>query len=213
MTLVDRLRDSYKLRELGSAGMNVLRAVRAQARRLRLRSQIAQRPVVNIHFGCGEIADARFINIDARPLPHVHLVTTSPLLRPIPDGCADIFYACHVFEHISFLAQHGVLKRWFELLKPGGRLMLSVPDFDKLVDTFIASSRAPTSIQQALMGGQDYSGNFHYAIFTRPHLKSLLQAAGFVQIDSWHPREEHSWPQDWSWADDVSLNMSARRPG
>jgi predicted SAM-dependent methyltransferase len=174
--------------------------------------EISRRPEVNIHFGCGTIIDSRFINVDARPMAHVHLTTKSPMLEPFPAASAHSIYGCHVLEHLSFHSQKQVLRRWLDILKPGGRLMLSVPDFDKLVDRFMVNGRDPLAIQAALMGGQDYPGNFHCAIFTRTHLADLLHECGFVEIGAWHPRDERAWPKDHSWTDSVSLNLTARRP-
>lgn len=212
LPLADKVRNSYRVQQLLAGACNVVLTIRAFARRFSLRSEIARRSRVNIHFGCGEVADDRFLNVDARPMPHVHHVTRSPMLRPFPMNSADTIYACHVFEHLGVMVQQEVLRRWLDILKPGGRLMLSVPDFDKLVDRYLAEGRNPLSIQPALMGGQDYPGNFHFAIFTAAHLERLLEECGFVEVTSWHPRDEQSWPRDWSWADWVSLNISARKP-
>lgn len=125
---------------------------------------------------------------------------------------ADSIYGCHVFEHLPFHTQRIVLNRWFSILKPGGHLRLSVPDFDKLIEKYLMCNRDPLSIQAALMGGQNYSGNFHTAIFTYAHLKNLLQDCGFIEVNDWHPRNEQNWPHDHSWTDTVSLNIIAKKP-
>jgi predicted SAM-dependent methyltransferase len=169
------------------------------------------RLIARIARGCGDIDDPRFINVDARAFPHVHLVSRSAMLAEFGEASADLLYACHVFEHFSFLRQRSILKRWHAVLKPGGRIMLSVPDFDKIVAIFVESGRRTTCIQEMLMGAQDYPGNFHYAIFTKRHLTGLLEEAGFGDIEEWHPRDERDWPRDWSWDDKVSLNLSARK--
>jgi len=211
-TLIGRVRGSYKLGQVRAWSGKAFWSGLAPLRRPALPWLLARRAEVNIHFGCGPIHDPRFINVDARAMRHVHVVTRSPLLRAFPLGCADMIYACHVFEHLPFARQKAVLTRWLDILKPGGRVMISVPDFDKLVDRYLANERNPRSIQEPLMGGQDYPGNFHFAIFTRSHLMALLDAAGFTEIAEWHPRDEVSWPQDYSWADWISLNVCARRP-
>jgi predicted SAM-dependent methyltransferase len=184
----------------------------AQYRRLKISSVIADRREVHIHFGCGPVNDPRFINIDARVYKHVHLVTNSPMLHPLTLNSADSIYGCHVFEHISHRHQAAVLRRWLEILKPGGRLMLSVPDFDKLMVRYAAGGSDPRAIEMPLMGAQEYPGNFHCAIFTRQHLAGLLDKAGFINPAEWHPRNEREWPRDWSWDESVSLNLSAVKP-
>ena len=212
MSVVDWFNNSYKVRHTRAALDEAWWFVRGSLRRLSLPALVRGRSDVQIHFGCGAIADPRFINVDARPMPHVHLVTKSPLLQPFGVSTANSLYACHVFEHLTFLRQEAILKRWFQILKPGGTLRLSVPDFDKIVDIYQRSGNEVRSVQAELMGGQDYPGNFHCAIFTADHLRQLLERSGFVEIEHWHPRELDAWPKDHSWSDHVSLNLKARKP-
>lgn len=210
--LIDRIGQSHKVQRLHKAARTTISFLVSRYQRLQLSPELKRRSEVHIHFGCGDIDDGRFINVDARALPHVHIVSKSPFLRPFPDGSADSIYCCHAFEHLSYRIQRTVLTRWRQVLKPGGILMLSVPDFDKLVHKYLASGRDPLSIQGQLMGGQEYVGNFHCAIFTRTQLIDLLYECGFVQVAEWHPRDRKSWPRDYSWVDCVSLNIMGAKP-
>ena len=170
------------------------------------------RGCADLHFGCGKVSDARFVNIDALPFGHVDFVTRSPMLRGFRRGSAASLYACHVFEHFPHAQQSRILARWHALLRPGGRLRLSVPVFDKLVRTYQRASGDVKAIQMDLMGAQTYPGNVHFAIFNREHLTALLTRAGFVSIRNWHPSDEPDWPRDYSWVDEVSLNLEAETP-
>jgi predicted SAM-dependent methyltransferase len=218
--LFQRLGKSYKIRRAVDAVCAVadeaaasLKAFARWAwRHLLLRQELAKRHRLHIHFGCGEHNDPRFFNVDARPFPHIHLVTKSPMLWRLRRGSADSIYACHVFEHFTYRKQMSILKRWFDLLKPGGTIVLSVPDFDKLVDRYFALGREAKSVEPQLMGGQDYSGNYHYAIFTDAHLTTLLVEAGFSKVRRWSPQDLTNWPKDYSWEDWVSLNLMADKP-
>ena len=212
LSLATKFKNSYKVNQFNNLIKHVFWSTLAPAKRILLRFKLSKIPEINIHFGCGEISDARFINVDARPLPHVHLVTKSPMLRAFPKSSAHSIYGCHVFEHLPFHMQKIVITRWVDILKPGGWLRLSVPDFDKLVDKYLICDRNPLSIQAPLMGGQDYPGNFHCAIFTSAHLSKLLRDSGLINITAWHPRDEHAWPHDHSWSDSVSLNLIAQKP-
>ena len=165
-----------------------------------------------IHFGCGEIRDQRFFNVDARPFQHVHYATSSPFMPALPRQSAKLIYACHAFEHISYRDQLKVLNRWRELLEPGGEIMLSVPDFSKVIDAYRNGRVRFEQIQGVLMGEQNYPGNFHYALFTAEHLTAVLGKAGFSNIREWSPGELENWPRDWSWADKISLNLKAEKP-
>ena len=48
-----------------------------------------------IHLGCGVLNDSRYINVDARRLPHVHYVAKADTLPFFPDNFADLIYACY----------------------------------------------------------------------------------------------------------------------
>jgi predicted SAM-dependent methyltransferase len=194
-------------RRMGAGALK--KATLSTYRRAVLPSKIRSRSPLWIHFGCGDIADARFLNVDARVFPHIDYVTSSAAMPAIPSGTADLIYACHVFEHVPFRKQEEVLARWRQLLKPGGKLMLSVPDFDKVAGPYHRGESTVEQIQPILMGAQDYPGNFHFAIFTKEHLSRLLTASGFSDVKEWRPDQWQNWPKDWSWEESVSLNLSA----
>jgi predicted SAM-dependent methyltransferase len=142
---------------------------------------------LRLHLGCGKIDHPGFVNIDALPRRHVHHVQAVDRLDRFRDGSVDLVYACHVLEHFSHLHVPDVLKEWARVLKPGGRLCLSVPDFDRLLDIYRATDQDVDAIINPLMGGQEYAYNYHRVIFTRDYLMKLLLQAGFRRVDAWHP--------------------------
>ena len=212
MNIADRIRNSYKVNAAIRVARRGLSPVIFSYRRIALPYKVRCRSDLRIHFGCGKFADPRFFNVDAIPFAHVHYVTSSPLMPALPAQSAELIYACHVFEHISHQLQLRVLKRWHELLKPGGELRLSVPDFSKIVEVYRRGALPFDQIQGGVMGGQEYPGNFHCALFTPDHLTGLLEKAGFSNICGWRSRDQENWPRDWSWAEWISLNMKAEKP-
>jgi predicted SAM-dependent methyltransferase len=212
MKIVERVRRSYKVNAAMRIVARGLSPAISRYKQIVLPYKVRCRSDLRIHFGCGKFADPRFFNVDARPFRHVHYVTSSPLMPVLPAQSAEMIYACHVFEHISHRQQLDVLRRWHELLKPGGELRLSVPDFAKIVDVFMRGRLPLDQAQDALMGGQDYPGNFHFALFTSDHLSALLERAGFSNIRGWRSRDQENWPRDWSWAEWISLNLRAEKP-
>ena len=155
---------------------------------------------VRLHIGCGDIASPEFVNVDARPKPHIHLVTKDLFdLRAVPNDAASLVYMCHVLEHVPYALLMSVLREMRRVLMPGGTLRLSVPDFELILDIYAAEKRDPTSILGPLMGGQDYAFNFHYNVFTQASLASALEKAGFERVRNWDPKHAncHAF-EDWA---------------
>jgi predicted SAM-dependent methyltransferase len=140
-----------------------------------------------LHLGCGKIDHPGFINVDAILRRHVHKVQGVDKLNSFADASVDLVYACHVLEHFSHLMVPDVLKEWGRVIKPGGRLCLSVPDFDRILTIYQESGQRVDVIINALMGGQEYAYNYHRVIFTQAYLSDLLLKAGFSQVNTWAP--------------------------
>ncbi len=154
---------------------------------------------IYIHLGCGEINAPSFINVDAIPLSHVHHIREVEDLSIFPNNHADLIYASHVLEHISHIDVPKVLKEWRRVLKEGGILRLSVPDFDELINIYSSEERDIQAIIMPLMGGQDYAYNFHKTAFNEKYLAELLLSVGFKEVGKWDPEkvELHAF-DDWA---------------
>ena len=143
---------------------------------------------VLVHIGCGKRNSPEFINIDAVPLAHVHIVTDNiASLDDFSDGTVDLVYMCHILEHITPSQLKNVLLEMKRILKIGGTLRLSVPDFDNLIEVYNVSGKNVTAISRQLMGGHEDKYNTHYSIFNRSCLSNLLTELGFTQVIPWDP--------------------------
>ncbi len=211
------------LLELSWASFVVRRRLKSRAlwlMRLFVRPQLPQNPdgKILIHLGCGDIASPDFINVDARPAPHVHYICDVTDLSIFPDNYADLVYACHLLEHIPRNKLRKNLWEWRRILKPDGILRLSVPDFDAILDIYRACDDDIDSIAAFLMGGQNYAENIHYSVFNLKYLSRLLTEAGFLSVREWDPEkvDYHNF-EDWAnsaivrdgRAFPVSLNLEA----
>lgn len=175
-----------------------------------------------LHIGCGEIASPEFVNIDARAYPHVHVVTRDLFdLKAVPDAVASLVYMCHVLEHVPRAMVNKVLLEMRRVLKPGGTLRISVPDFELILAMYVATQRDPDLITGPLMGGQDYEFNFHYSVFAENNLSAALARAGFVDVRRWDSMScDHHDFEDWASKQvtiagksfPVSLNLEAATP-
>jgi len=197
-------RAKSSIRELSWVGYTLWRRARQRVLALKRAFIRPQLPLnadgkVRIHLGCGDIASPEFINVDARPAPHVHYVCDVTDLPMFPENYADLVYACHVLEHVQHRALKRTLWEWRRVLKPGGILRLSVPDFDKILYMYQSCGRDIQSILSPLMGGQEYLHNTHYSAFNYAYLSERLSEVGFHEIRAWDACcvENHDF-EDWA---------------
>lgn len=153
-----------------------------------------------LHVGCGEVDAPHYINLDARPLPHVHIVQPDLTnLRLFPDASLDLIYMCHVLEHVGRMDLILVVQEMARVLRPGGVLRISVPDLDRIIALYERCGHDLKVVAPALMGGQDYPQNFHYSVFNAGFLTDLLQRGGFHEVRAWDPHTApHHGFKDWS---------------
>jgi predicted SAM-dependent methyltransferase len=138
-----------------------------------------------LHIGCGKKNSPEFINIDAQPFAHIHIVTDNlASLSDFSDESVDLIYMCHVLEHIKRSELEDVLVEMKRTLKTGGVLRLSVPDFDQLIKVYNDSGNNINSISRQLMG-QYSEYNTHYCVFNSQQLSDLLKGTGFQKVVSW----------------------------
>lgn len=153
---------------------------------------------MKLHVGCGDKHLEGYINIDIRYQPGVDQVNDIKFLRRYQSNSVEVIYACAVLEHFTRWEYKHVLKRWHEILIPGGVLRLSVPGFDKAVEHYVKHRDLRVLIGM-LYGGQDYEQNFHHYIWDMQTLTDDLTEVGFEKI------YEYDWRQtDHSDIDDFS---------
>lgn len=137
-----------------------------------------------LHLGSGPIVLEGFCNVDAMDSPAVDVVDDIRTLGKFGSACAKEIYACHVLEHFSHDEVPKLLKRWHEVLEPGGRIRISVPDIDRIVRVYhknFAHFETPgnTPWIGLIYGGQTNEYDFHKTGFNACWLKILLENAGF----------------------------------
>ena len=153
---------------------------------------------VLVHLGCGDVDAPGFINVDFNPAPHVHFVHDVTSLPFLSDESANLVYACHVLEHFPKEQIKNIFWEWRRVLKHGGTIRLSVPDFDKLITVYFDNSNNVESIRSALLGYLD-GYNSHLLLFNFEFIKNLLEENGFINVRLWDPElvPDHGF-SDWA---------------
>jgi predicted SAM-dependent methyltransferase len=157
-----------------------------------------------LEIGSGMNPHPGYEHMDVRPdLPHVEHV--HDIYKPLPfaEGSFDEILSWSVVEHISWRNIREVISNWKDVLKPGGKLELWVPDLEYLCTMYKegqadehlekgyiqAAQRALGHYSPAvwamikMYGGQDYRENFHSAMYDWDTMNKVLSTIGFHHIE------------------------------
>ena len=171
---------------------------------------------IRLHIG-GEEAKTGWTILNIQNGPNVDAVGDCSDLSQFADGSVAEIYASHVFEHVGYLDDlPKALLECRRVLSPGGKLGISVPDFETLCRLFIhpqLNAEQRFTIMRITFGGQTDAHDFHKVGLTMEFLEDYLKVAGFCDIKR---IETHDLFEDSSTLKlgDVSINLNvvARKP-
>lgn len=154
--------------------------------------------MIKLHLGCGDKILDGYINIDSRKLPGVDIVDDISNINTFENETIDVIYCSHVLEHFGRHEYMNVLHRWYDILKPGGILRISVPDFEMVAEHYIKYGNID-KILGFLYGGQNYKENYHLCTWDFNKLRNDLILIGFKDVKryGWQ-NTEHSHIDDYS---------------
>ncbi len=139
----------------------------------------ARRSGLRINLGCGHIPMEGYVNVDQRELPGVDVVADADRLPFDPGSIAEVF-SSHMLEHFPReQLRRELLPYWRSLMADGGTFRAVVPDADSMIRKYGRGEMSWEDLREVTFGGQDYSGDFHYDMFTTESLGDLLREAGF----------------------------------
>ena len=137
--------------------------------------------MLKLNLGCHTRAKPGYINIDRDKYPGVDRVGNVDDLSEFESDSIDEVYASNILEHFPHTDTKRVIKEWHRVLKKDGILCLSVPDFDRAIEVYLACGLGDW-VRNFLWGDQCYAGAFHYTAFNEKTLTAILQEMGFTDI-------------------------------
>ena len=113
---------------------------------------------------------------------------------PLPDGSVHAVFLEHVLEHLPAPVGLAAVDQAFRLLRPGGVLRISVPDFGRYAREYAARRTSPTAATgvidvvrpgrptDLLALAEVVYDHGHVSIWDDETLVALLEAAGFAEV-------------------------------
>jgi predicted SAM-dependent methyltransferase len=140
---------------------------------------------LKLHIGGWEAREG-WVILNISPRPGVDYIGNCNDLSFLADeACAEV-YASHVLEHLRYSGElpHS-LKQIHRVLKPGGRLRISVPDLEVLCRLFLhpgLNTAHRYHIMRMMFGGQMDEHDMHYSGLNLEFMQKFLTEAGFRDI-------------------------------
>lgn len=141
---------------------------------------------MKINVGCGRMVLDGWTNCDVQvspkaPRPPEILCDAKKI--PLPGESADVVMALHLLEHFYFWEVPSVLAEWRRLLKPGGKLILELPDLAKACRNLLEGKGDQWSMWP-LYGDPGHEDPFmcHRWGYTPATLKAILVSNGFAKV-------------------------------
>ena len=149
---------------------------------------------VKLNLGCWIFYREGYINIDHNGAVRADRYEDISTLPSFEANSADEIYAGHVAEHVDDVkASFG---RWLEVLKPGGRITITVPDCRGANRMWLEQKRFPalelgpdegiiaitTGVKSDDLRNQEEEAVLHNRVFDESTLRICMEAAGFIHI-------------------------------
>lgn len=166
---------------------------------------------IKLNLGSGGVPYKGYLSVDKYDKrAHVEMDITK---LDFDDNSVTEILASHVFEHLNPYHSIAILQDWLRVLKPGGRLIMEMPDIEGLCKRFITASTGERygilnaiygSVNTTDVGGPDNITSPHLFGWWRQSLWDHLTNAGYSDIRFMEEQIPHP---------ETNLRVEAVKPG
>ena len=166
---------------------------------------------IKLNLGSGGVPYKGYLSVDMYDRrAHVQMDITK---LDFDDNSVTEILASHVFEHLNPYHSIAILQDWLRVLKPGGKLIMEMPDIEGLCKRFITASTGERygilnaiygSVNTTDVGGPDNITSPHLFGWWRQSLWDHMTNAGFTDIQFMEEQIPHP---------ETNLRVEAVKPG
>jgi predicted SAM-dependent methyltransferase len=141
---------------------------------------------MKINIGCGRMVIDGWTNCDIQVSPKAprepEILCCADNI-PLDDGVAGVVMALHLIEHFYLWEVPRVLAEWRRLLKPGGQLILELPNIEAAAKNLL-TGMTDQMCMWPFYGDPGHKDPFmcHRWGYTPKTIKALLRDNGFMGI-------------------------------
>ena len=124
---------------------------------------------IKLNLGAGGIEYPGYLSVDFYdPRANIQMDITK---LDFEDNSVTEILASHVFEHLNPYKSIDILKDWLRVLKPGGKLIMEMPNIEELCKRFVTASTGERyGILNAIYGSVNTTDSGNPSDITSPHL-------------------------------------------
>jgi len=139
---------------------------------------------MKLNLGAGNFPLKGFINIDKKKLPGIDRILEIKDKLDYPDGSIDEIYMGHFIEHLEVDDAVNLLKDCLRVLKKEGKIIITIPDFEKIFQQFnfstankmIMNRNIPEEINPSKIE------EHHKSLWTNYYLEDILRKLNFKDV-------------------------------
>lgn len=143
--------------------------------------------MIKLNLACCDLPLKGWINIDISTSPHIKADLVADVLdlsEHFEKDSVDEIYIGHGVEHLTPDEAKSAVAHWYSLLKPGGILGITTPDFRKIAEGYLSGD--PDFSVDNLNWTYIFSyrqESVHRQVCDLTSLSKLLSDAGFTSIE------------------------------